>query len=83
MLQDDGEKKVACRFDWHQTASTVSVSFYAKLAEPTKTLVEVNKVTAKVSIVFDGGKSHFEKFFTLRGVSRHLTMHCTVIVVTG
>jgi len=74
VFQDDGEKKVACRFDWHQTASTVSVSFYAKLADPTKTYIEVNKVTAKVTIVFDGGKSHFEKFFTLRGVSIHLAI---------
>ena len=60
---------MVCRYDWHQTASTVTISFYAKVADPTKTCVEVNKVTAKVKIVFDGGKSQFEKFFILRGVS--------------
>jgi cysteine and histidine-rich domain-containing protein len=60
---------VTCRFDWHQTASNVSVSFYAKLADPAKTFVEVNKVTAKVNIVFGEGGSHFEKLFVLQGVS--------------
>jgi len=66
--KDDTEKKVVCRFDWHQTASSVTISFYAKVADPTKTFIEVNKVTAKINIVFDGGKSHFEKFFVLRGI---------------
>ena len=67
--QDDGEKKVACRYDWHQTGSLVTISVYAKVALPTKTYVEANKVTAKINIVFEGGKSHFQKFFVLRGVS--------------
>jgi cysteine and histidine-rich domain-containing protein len=60
---------VACRFDWHQTASNVTISVYAKLADPSQTSVEVNKVTAKISIVFDDGKSYFNKEFILRGVS--------------
>lgn len=65
---DVSEKKVACRFDWHQTPSSVTISVYAKVADPTKTFVEVNQVSAKLHIVFDAGKSQFDKLFVLRGV---------------
>jgi len=64
---EDGEEKVVCRYDWHQTGSFVTLSVFAKLTQPTKSWVEVNKVVLKVNIVFDGGKSHFEKTFTLNG----------------
>lgn len=67
--QDDGEKKVDCRLDWHQTGSHVTISVFAKVAQPSKTWVEVNKVAAKINIVFDGGKSQFQKEVVLRGVS--------------
>jgi len=60
---------VACRHDWHQTGSFVTVSVFTKLTQPLKSWVEVNRVTLKVNIVFDGGKSQFEKFFVLSGVS--------------
>jgi hypothetical protein len=63
--ETEGEKKVACRYDWHQTGSAVTVSVFAKLAQPLKTWVEANKVTLRINIVFDGGKSQFEKFFVL------------------
>jgi hypothetical protein len=65
---DVTEKKVACRFDWHQTPSSVTISVYAKVADPTKTWVEVNRVSAKLHIVFENGNSHFDKLFILRGV---------------
>jgi len=68
LQSDEVEKKVSCRFDWHQTASTVTISVYAKLADPAKTTVEVNKVTAKLNVVFDAGLSYFNKSFILRGV---------------
>lgn len=69
MQSTEVERRVACRFDWHQTTSSVTISVYAKLADPSKTSVEVNKVKAKISIVFDGGKSYFDKEFMLYGVS--------------
>ena len=65
---DEVEKKVTCRFDWHQTPSTVTISVYAKIADPTKTTVETNKVTANLNIVFDAGNSCFNKSFVLHGV---------------
>jgi len=65
--EGEGEKIVACRYDYHQTGSLVTLSIFSKLTQPTKSWVEVNKVMLKVNIVFDGGKSHFEKTFTLNG----------------
>lgn len=65
---DEAEKKVTCRFDWHQTPSTVTISVYAKVADPTKTVIEANKVTAKLNVVFDAGNSYFNKSFVLHGV---------------
>lgn len=59
---------MACRLDWHQTGTHVTISVFAKMSEPTKTWVEVNKVAAKINIVFEGGKSHFQKELVLKGV---------------
>jgi cysteine/histidine-rich domain-containing protein 1 len=64
---DVREKKVACRFDWHQTPSSVTISVYAKITDPTKTWVDVNQVSANLHIVFDG-INQFDKSFVLRGV---------------
>lgn len=63
-----GEKKVDCRYDWHQTVKFVTLSVFAKVAIPDKTWVEVNQVCCKVNIAFDRGDSVFEKLFILRGV---------------
>lgn len=61
----EGEKK-SCRFDWHQTPSTVSLSIFAKVAVPEKCSITVNRVRCVIKIVFDGGKSLFEKDLVLR-----------------
>jgi len=66
--EESTEKKVACRFDWHQTSSLVTLSIFAKLSQPHKTVVEANKVALKVNVVFDGGKSHFDKSYVLHGI---------------
>lgn len=63
----EGEKK-SCRFDWHQTPSTVSLSIFAKVAVPEKCSITVNRVRCVVKIVFDGGMSLFEKDLVLREV---------------
>nr|XP_022295014.1 cysteine and histidine-rich domain-containing protein 1-like [Crassostrea virginica] len=60
-----GEKK-SCRFDWHQTPSTVSLSIFAKVAVPEKCTITANRVRCVINIVFDGGKSLFEKDLVLR-----------------
>ena len=75
MQSDEAEKKVTCRFDWHQTPSTVTITVYAKLADPTKTTIDANKVTAKLNVVFDAGMSYFNKSFVLRGVGVLFVVH--------
>ncbi|XP_067674465.1 cysteine and histidine-rich domain-containing protein 1-like isoform X2 [Haliotis asinina] len=66
--QTEGGEKKACRFDWHQTGPIVCLSVFAKVANPDFSHIEANKVFLRVHIVFDGGKSIFEKEFVLRDV---------------
>ncbi|XP_062580446.1 cysteine and histidine-rich domain-containing protein 1-like [Saccostrea cucullata] len=61
----EGEKK-SCRFDWHQTPSTVSLSVFAKVAVPEKCSITVNRVRCVIKIIFEGGKSLFERDIILR-----------------
>ena len=66
--KEDPNKKVACRFDWHQTPGFVTMSIYSKVCEPDQTWVEVNQVAINIHVTFDQGKSVFEKSFPLRGI---------------
>ncbi|GAU89992.1 hypothetical protein RvY_02476 [Ramazzottius varieornatus] len=66
---DEEMKSVsACRTDWFQTGSHVSVNYYAKNSVPEKSVVEANPVKLHVKIVFDAGQSVFEKEFELDGI---------------
>lgn len=67
-VKKDKDKKVACRYDWHQTGPFVTVSVFSKLAVPEESWVEANRVAVKIFITFDGGKSVFEKHIVLRKV---------------
>lgn len=58
------EKQV--RVDWHQTTSIVCISIFAKVALPEKTVIQANRVKCKVSILYEGGTSVYEKTFVLR-----------------
>ena len=81
MLLQDPNKKVACRYDWHQTPGFVTMSIYSKVCLPNKTWVEVNQVFAKVHVTFDKGNSVFHKEFPLRGVSTRHKESLTVVAV--
>ncbi|KAK6170098.1 hypothetical protein SNE40_018575 [Patella caerulea] len=61
----EGEEVKTCRYDWHQTSSNVCISIFAKTAIPDKCTIDINKVTCKLHLVFDGGKSVFNKTFHL------------------
>ena len=60
---------MACRFDWHQTGQFVTISVFAKVADPEQTSVEANGVVVNVKVVFDSGQSVFQQRFCLHGVS--------------
>lgn len=55
-----------CRLDWFQTGPDVNVSVFAKLTVPEQSYVEVNKVVCNIHIVFDGGKSQYDRTLILR-----------------
>uniref|UniRef100_A0A3P8TD02 Zgc:92429 n=1 Tax=Amphiprion percula TaxID=161767 RepID=A0A3P8TD02_AMPPE len=57
------KKKVACRYDWHQTGNNVFVTIYAKNANP--------ELSNLVSIQFENNKI-FKREFHLWGVSDHM-----------
>ncbi|XP_019646965.1 PREDICTED: cysteine and histidine-rich domain-containing protein 1-like isoform X2 [Branchiostoma belcheri] len=68
-IKEEGDtKKVACRFDWHQTGALVVISIYAKVCDPEKTFVEANRVRVKMNVVFDQGNSQFQQDVVLRGM---------------
>lgn len=48
----DEHATVACRWDWHQTASNVVVAVYAKNYDYKKSFVKVNPVRLAVKLVF-------------------------------
>ena len=54
--------------DWHQTGSSVTISVFAKCADPTKTIVKANKVSVDIHIVFEDDKVYSENI-ELCGVS--------------
>ncbi|MBN3297469.1 CHRD1 protein, partial [Amia calva] len=62
------KKKVACRYDWHQTSRQVVVTVYAKNAVPDQSYVETNRTVMTVHIQFESDKL-FHKDFHLWGVA--------------
>ncbi|XP_047429186.1 cysteine and histidine-rich domain-containing protein 1 [Mugil cephalus] len=61
------KKKVACRHDWHQTASNVVVTIYAKNANPEFTSIEANRTVLSCQIQFENNKI-FKREFHFWGV---------------
>jgi len=60
-----------CRMDWHQTGSNVTISVFAKCADPTKTIVKVNQVSVDIFIVYEDDKI-YSQWLELNGVSSTL-----------
>uniref|UniRef100_A0A3Q0RGM1 Zgc:92429 n=1 Tax=Amphilophus citrinellus TaxID=61819 RepID=A0A3Q0RGM1_AMPCI len=61
------KKKVACRYDWHQTGNSVVVSIYAKNANPELCSIEANRTVVSCQIQFENSKI-FKRDFNLWGV---------------
>ncbi|XP_056156683.1 cysteine and histidine-rich domain-containing protein 1 [Lampris incognitus] len=61
------KKKVACRYDWHQTGKNVVVTIYAKNANPEFSYVEASRTVLTCHIQFEDDKV-FKKDFHLWGV---------------
>ncbi|XP_033507588.1 cysteine and histidine-rich domain-containing protein 1 [Epinephelus lanceolatus] len=61
------KKKVACRYDWHQTGNNVVVSIYAKNANPEFCCIEANRTVLSCQIQFENDKL-FKREFRFWGV---------------
>ncbi|OWF43946.1 cysteine and histidine-rich domain-containing protein 1-like [Mizuhopecten yessoensis] len=66
---ESNKQKIACRTDWHQTPSTVTISVFTKVAVPDKCLIEANQVSCNIFITFEGGKNIYERHIELREVN--------------
>lgn len=81
---DGGQKKIDCRYDWHQTGTYVFVSVYAKGTDPELSYVKASPVKLQFSLSF-GGEGKFDAEFVLRGVidvaNSSVTMSATKVEV--
>ncbi|XP_059611257.1 cysteine and histidine-rich domain-containing protein morgana [Phlebotomus argentipes] len=68
-IADGGKASVKCRYDWHQTASSVVVAVYAKMYDYAKSYVKLNPVRLQVCLVFpQQSGAQFNLDLELRGV---------------
>lgn len=57
--------KKSCRFDWHQTNKQVVISVFSKVPFPDESYAKANRLQCSIHIVFEGGKSIFERTINL------------------
>jgi len=60
--------EISCRYDWHQTASHVTVAIYAKKYDPVKSFVEVSPVRLVIHLHFPLENTNFDLDLVLKGV---------------
>ncbi|XP_013106544.2 cysteine and histidine-rich domain-containing protein morgana [Stomoxys calcitrans] len=66
---NDDKRIVQCRYDWHQTATNVIVSIYAKKYHYAKSLLEVNPIRLHALLIFpEQENAKFELDMELRGI---------------
>lgn len=71
-MQDEDAKSVECRWDFHQTATHVIVSVYAKQYNPNKSEVQLNPIRLHAKLVFSQeNDAVFTLDHELHGVSIH------------
>ena len=66
---DEGSAKVECRYDWHQTASHVTVAIYGKKYDPDISKIEAHGIRLKVHVYFPEQAGAFDLDLELAGVS--------------
>jgi len=59
---------VKCRYDWHQTATHVTVAIYAKKYDPVKSFVDLSPVRLVAHLYFPADKGGFDLDLELKGV---------------
>jgi len=67
-VDDKKGTEVVCRYDWHQTASTVTVAIYAKKYDPELSTIELGAVRLKVELRFPANNETFKLDLELGGL---------------
>jgi len=68
-VKEEGKEGVVnCRFDWHQTATSVTLAIYAKKYDPAQSFVELSPVRLRVHLYFPKERGSFEIDMELRGI---------------
>jgi len=65
---DEGSAKVECRYDWHQTASHVTVAIYGKKYDPDISKIEAHGIRLKVHVYFPEQAGAFDLDLELAGI---------------
>lgn len=69
-VQSDETESIKCRYDWHQTATTVVLAVYAKMYHYAKSSVKASPVRLAVNLIFpQQNDAQFSMDLELRGVS--------------
>lgn len=67
--ENDDKKAVQCRHDWHQTATDVIVSVYAKKYHYAQSKIQVNPIRLQIELVFpEQNEACYSLDIELRGV---------------
>jgi len=61
-------ENIQCRYDWHQTASHVTIAVYAKKYDPEQSYVEMGPVRLVVHLHFPAENTNFHLDLELKGV---------------
>ncbi|XP_055697799.1 cysteine and histidine-rich domain-containing protein morgana isoform X3 [Phlebotomus papatasi] len=68
-IADGDRESIKCRYDWHQTASSVVVAVYAKMYDYSISYVKINPVRLQVCLVFpQQNNGEFNLDLELRGI---------------
>ena len=59
---------MSCRYDWHQTATHMTVAIYAKKYDPVKSYVDVSPVRLVAHLHFPVENGNFDLDLELKGV---------------
>ena len=59
-----------CRYDWHQTATHVTVAIYAKKYDPDISKIEIHPIRLKVHVYFPEQAGAFDLDLELAGVRK-------------
>lgn len=70
----EGSATVECRYDWHQTATHVTVAIYAKKYDPDISKVEIHPIRLKAHVYFPEQAGAFDLDIELAGVRTRMTL---------